>query len=126
MDSLKGKVLTGISITRCYKICDKYSVAVYVTIITDTAVLGPRQPSELGVTLTHEHLLLDYTVGITQPRYCSAEQVRGLKMEMKNLGKIRQFPYVMAFLIKPFNGHKYTHRALQNTQLIIQFWSSYM
>ena len=74
MDSLKGKVLTGISITRCYKICDKYSVAVYVTIITDTAVLGPRQPSELGVTLTHEHLLLDYTVGITQPRYCSAEQ----------------------------------------------------
>lgn len=50
------------------------------------------EPSELGVTLPHEHLLLDFTGAMCDPRYCSFDEVAGLKLEIQNLGKIRQYP----------------------------------
>ena len=65
----------------------------------DHAVLGPMEPGQLGVTLPHEHLLLDYTGATMGPGYgsssggCSADELAGLKLEIENLGKIRQFPY---------------------------------
>ena len=58
------------------------------------AVLGPMEPGQLGVTLPHEHLLLDFTGAVTDPDYVSPDQLAGLKLEIQNLGKIRQFPYV--------------------------------
>ena len=58
-----------------------------------TVVLGPKDPSELGVTLPHEHLLLDFTAATSDPVYCSADTVASLKVDvLENLGKIRQFP----------------------------------
>ena len=65
----------------------------------DHAVLGPMEPGQLGVTLPHEHLLLDFTGATMGPGYgsssggCSADELAGLKLEIENLGKIRQFPY---------------------------------
>ena len=58
-------------------------------------VAGPVEPSQLGVTLPHEHILLDFTGAIMDPGYCSPDELSGLKLTMKNLGKIRQFPYVV-------------------------------
>jgi phosphotriesterase-related protein len=51
------------------------------------------EPRELGVTLPHEHLLLDFTGAKMHPRYCSPDDVSELEFKMENLGKIRQFPY---------------------------------
>ncbi|CAI8030938.1 Phosphotriesterase-related protein [Geodia barretti] len=56
-------------------------------------VLGPMEPGQLGVTLPHEHLLLDFTDATMDPGYCRADELAMLKLEMQNLGKIRQFPY---------------------------------
>ena len=53
------------------------------------------EPGQLGVTLPHEHLLLDFTDATMDPGYCRAEELAMLKLEMQNLGKIRQFPYVV-------------------------------
>ena len=54
-------------------------------------VLGARLPEELGITLPHEHLLLDFTKAMRKPEYnpCCMEN---LQFTMRNLGKIRQFP----------------------------------
>ena len=56
-------------------------------------MLGPVEPAELGVTLPHEHLLLDFTAAKRDPCYCS--DIAGLEFKIENLGKIRQFPYVL-------------------------------
>ena len=54
-------------------------------------VLGPMAPTELGMTLTHEHLILDYSTKIMKPRYVP-DNLRDLILKMENLGKIRHFP----------------------------------
>ena len=90
MEGLKGKALTG-----------KYNVttfrlATFLGCLLATAVAGSTEPAELGVTLPHEHLLLDFTGATQGPGYgsggCSADELVGLKLEIGNLGKIRQFP----------------------------------
>ena len=64
-------------------------------------VLGPMDPSDLGVTLPHEHLLLDFTVALMDPEYCRANDLIDLELKMENLGKIRQFPYGTSLLPFP-------------------------
>lgn len=54
-------------------------------------VLGPLDPGDLGVTLTHEHLLMDYTKSLKSPEY-GPDNLADLEMKMENLGKIRHFP----------------------------------
>ena len=49
------------------------------------------EPRELGVTLPHEHLLLDFTGAKRHPRYCP-DDISELEFKIGNLGKIRQFP----------------------------------
>ena len=55
------------------------------------AVLGPVPPAELGVTLPHEHLLLDFTVACMPPTYGS-HSLTDADLILTNLGKIRQYP----------------------------------
>ena len=55
------------------------------------AVLGPVGPDELGLTLTHEHLLLDFRAALKKPDYGS-DCLSDLQLKMEHLGKIRQYP----------------------------------
>ena len=55
------------------------------------AVLGPVPPDELGVTLPHEHLLVDMTAIMIPPNYGS-QPMTDLELALHNMGKIRQFP----------------------------------
>lgn len=56
-------------------------------------VLGPIDPSDLGLTLTHEQLLLDLTGLMKKPEY-GPDCLSDLEFSIENLGKIRHFPYV--------------------------------
>lgn len=64
---------------------------------TLSTVLGPVSPSELGHTLTHEHLLLDGT-----PFFMEPHELRDLPITMETLGKIRYKPYVSWSIVYPF------------------------
>lgn len=55
-------------------------------------VLGVKLPEELGITLPHEHLLLDFTKALRNPEYVT-DCMGDLQFTMRNLGRIRQFPY---------------------------------
>ena len=61
------------------------------------SVLGTIKPDELGVTLTHEHLCIDYDKAFFQP-WAGDHDKTNLQFELKNLGWIRQFPLVFVCL----------------------------
>ena len=54
-------------------------------------VLGPIDPSELGPTLGHEHILIDYTRGNKEGRLKTATQAAGYlePLTLKNLSDVR-------------------------------------
>lgn len=54
-------------------------------------VLGPIEPDELGVTLTHEHLLIDLTPILTTPGEASARQQYFAPMNQESLGRVRYY-----------------------------------
>ena len=54
-------------------------------------VLGPIEPEALGVTLTHEHLLVDLSVIHTEPDHASAKGFYHEPVSMKTLGPIRHY-----------------------------------
>ena len=54
-------------------------------------VLGPIEPRELGVTLTHEHLLIDLTAILTTPVETTARQQYFAPMTPESLGKVRYY-----------------------------------
>ena len=57
------------------------------------AVLGPMDPSEVGVTLTHEHLLLDFVKASKLKTKDYVDKLTDLDFQMNNLGKIQHYPY---------------------------------
>ncbi len=56
-----------------------------------TAVLGLIDPSELQITLTHEHILVEGLKNHRKPNYTS-EDLTNLEFKLENLGKIRYYP----------------------------------
>lgn len=54
-------------------------------------VLGLIEPEELGVTLTHEHLLIDLTVILDPPVESSARQQYYAPMTTESLAKVRYY-----------------------------------
>ena len=58
---------------------------------THTEVLGVKEPNELGVVLPHEHMLLNFDGAVMKPEY-GPDNLAELSFDLKNLGKIRQFP----------------------------------
>ena len=52
-------------------------------------VLGPIAPERLGVTLTHEHLLIDLSVGSRAPDSASAKDFFHQPVSQETLGRIR-------------------------------------
>ena len=55
------------------------------------AVLGPVDPSEVGVVLPHEHLFINFSGAATVPAF-GADSVADLSFSLENYGKILQFP----------------------------------
>ena len=52
-------------------------------------VLGPVAPADLGPTLTHEHLLIDFQVVFTPPAEASQAGLAREKVTLQNLGWVR-------------------------------------
>ena len=61
-------------------------------------VLGTVSPEELGVTLPHEHLFLDFRAALTKPTY-GPDLPQNIQFSLPNLGSIQLYPYVFFFLI---------------------------
>lgn len=55
-------------------------------------VQGLREASDLGVTLTHEHLTIQIPSFYTPPKEKLAEKLKDVAFEMQYLGWIRQNP----------------------------------
>ena len=56
-------------------------------------VLGPVSPSELGPTMTHEHLLIDFLCMFNPPPEASARARAQEPITLQNLGWVRYNPY---------------------------------
>lgn len=56
-------------------------------------VLGPIEPETLGVTLTHEHLLVDLRVWCEEPEEDDKKTFVNAPVEMPTLGAIRREPF---------------------------------
>ena len=54
-------------------------------------VLGPILPEALGLTLTHEHLLIDLAVTAPRPRTASEKEFFYAPVSMETLGRIRSY-----------------------------------
>ena len=54
-------------------------------------VLGPVEPGELGITLTHEHLLIDLAPYIQAPIGASARKIYERPVSQENLGYVRHY-----------------------------------
>jgi phosphotriesterase-related protein len=52
-------------------------------------VLGPVGPSQLGVTLTHEHLLVDFRYSFAEPQDPSRKAIAHASLSMENIGWVR-------------------------------------
>jgi len=70
-------------------------------------VLGPIKPSQLGRTLTHEHLSLDFDFFYKEPPKQLSDQFTD-EITLNNLGAIRQYPYASRYNIN--FGDADTHR----------------
>lgn len=57
-------------------------------------VLGPIAPDELGVTLMHEHLLLDATPWFQEPPEASRRIAAYQPVSIENLGQLRNDPFM--------------------------------
>jgi phosphotriesterase-related protein len=57
-------------------------------------VLGPIPPEDLGVTLMHEHLLLDATPWFKEPEEASRRAIAHGPVRMKTLGALRNDPFL--------------------------------
>ena len=56
-------------------------------------VLGLKPPSDLGITLTHEHLLIDLTCYFRMPEEATAKAIVDKPITMEMLGSLRQHFY---------------------------------
>jgi phosphotriesterase-related protein len=52
-------------------------------------VLGPIEPAKVGITTTHEHLLIDFSVVFTEPKEASERKLMDEKVSLENLGWVR-------------------------------------
>ena len=69
-------------------------------------VLGPIEPDRLGVTLTHEHLLIDLMCYFQMPAEASEREWVGAPIEMDRLGRLAR----NLCNIENFTGGHHEHR----------------
>lgn len=66
-------------------------MSVFLLLHANIIVLGPVDASKLGITLTHEHILVDFSAALMKPEY-GCDCLSDLDLKMENLGKVRHFP----------------------------------
>ena len=54
--------------------------------------LGPVSPQDVGVTLSHEHLLLDFTSALKSRTEYGDDDLSDLDFILWNMEKIRRYP----------------------------------
>ena len=59
-------------------------------------VNGPVDPEALGVTLSHEHVLVDLSVYAAEPRSEHQKRVAGRPLSIESLGEARREPGIVA------------------------------
>ena len=52
-------------------------------------VLGPIEPAKVGIALTHEHLLIDFTTVLMEPEEASQRRLMDEKVSLENLWWVR-------------------------------------
>lgn len=57
-------------------------------------VLGPIEPSKLGITLTHEHLVADQTIYFQLPTQANEREYATSPVNLQNLAWVRFHPYL--------------------------------
>ena len=74
-------------------------------------VLGLIDPQDLGLTMTHEHLLIDFSVMFNPTPDVTTQRMAHAPVSMENLGWIRQFvdettPFCLAEIVfdNPIQG----------------------
>lgn len=67
------------------------NVFLRILLHANATVLGPVDASKLGITLTHEHILVDFSAALMKPEY-GCDCLSDLDLKMENLGKVRHFP----------------------------------
>ncbi|CAH1255310.1 PTER [Branchiostoma lanceolatum] len=72
-------------------------------------VLGPIEPENLGKTITHEHLVADFSI-FQAPPPKHAPHMGTMSLNVENLGLIRQFPYS---LLANINLHGEEHHMVE-------------
>lgn len=69
-------------------------------------VCGLKEPDELGVVLPHEQPMCDLRrlFKKLEPGFGSGEDLADINLQMSNLGKVRQYPYVDPVIIHMYQG----------------------
>ena len=62
-------------------------------------VLGPLPINEMGVTLMHEHILLDASGKWVPPCCCSDRHLAEMPVKMENLGELSLNPLMSAITV---------------------------
>ena len=83
MSSDSGKIITG-------KVKGSTTLARLFHVVK-----GAIDPSQLGVALTHEHLLVHFEAALQPTRYLNRD-ITDVQFKLENLGIIRQYPWVLA------------------------------
>lgn len=84
-------------------------------------MLGTISPASLGITLTHEHLSLDFgDFYCDPPRHLQSYVTETEKIKLENLGILRQYPYSSQFNIK-FYGEE-THESVAEDLQLFKKW----
>lgn len=92
-----------------------------ISAITHFSVLGAVPAETLGITLTHEHLSLDFCHFYSEaPEYLQSYVTEAEKIKLENLGVLRQYPYSSAFNINFYD--KETQESVEEDLKIFKKW----
>lgn len=91
-------------------------IAKYIVKIAFDLVVGDLKPSDLGLTLTHEHLSLDFDNFFYPSPDHLKEYVAGPTITLGNLGVLRQYPYASRYNLK-FNDNDTHEKVIEDLHL---------
>lgn len=84
-------------------------------------VLGPIKPQQLGITLTHEHLSIDFEKVFTPgPTELNALLDTTTSLTLHNIGLVRQYPYANKVNLR-FYGEPCAQAVIKDVHLFKQF-----
>ncbi|XP_034937333.1 phosphotriesterase-related protein [Chelonus insularis] len=83
-------------------------------------VLGPTRVSQLGKTLTHEHLTLDFNKFYVPPPKLLENYFQSKKIDLTNVGLVKQYPYSSSYNVN-FNDDDTLVAVLEDVKMFKKF-----